>query len=1460
MEANATLQGQHKSRHPRTAAGGQIGARRPTSRQNSRNLALGGKDLIIRMLAEVFQVNQTDSGQVKWQQVSSSLVPVSLYSRTTSSWLNYLLAAPTANAATSSSGMSPDSRDFLLLLLQQFHHQQQQQQQQTSNKALAQQSFLEHQNQVVFQVVAHDYLDGQCKKILNVKLVQPGTRLGQASDYFVYWKEQPSAYNHLQTSLSFNSNNSLSRLQNSHLYNEQQAPPQTNQFVATCCGQSFITQTPLPMTEPQTWGLNFASINDAKLFYDICSLNLVDLDFNSEYLKQLTLSLTSQNRNNLAVCQNLFPQAICGQPNEQKLIVDFLNYKQRQHNHSSIQASNNLKFIQQQNPCQLSNSTMKKQLSQTKCPSCKHLLQLNDRQGRYKTDGLVAGPSNYNHQCSIRTGQSGRDQNTGRQLSTGVPAQVRSRSSTRQLGAPLDETAHSSLKRARSFSTPATPEHNQDSCLHQQSGTDCEGHRHKQKQQDESHHPRCLSYIRQQKLRAEDSMQLKKKPSEADRPRKPARGVLRDSNVPNMPNQRFASVMTSSNHQGSVESSQVLHSKRVPKPRYMGRQSSQDPSTNKHKLEQAVRQDLKSNNEAQLRSKLPTDPSHGQPSFQTDQLDSVRFSQSKSAQRRYTGVDSTEMSHFDSLSHHSASLARAQYANSKNMKEFLSLDAGGVPPAPGQIANMNQKFEEQMKAQNYRRQNKVFKQSVEQIKPSDMTDENDQAVGYREQESINAKQIPTDSEHLKDIVQSIEGPNGVDLDATRHASTTTDDLPLDPLTKRRMYKLTSEEVISEKTEPKSLLTTRWELEQQNEQHYSGERDKDRQTRAISLGPELDDEFRGRDKRSDTGRRRSLERSMCVDLDPASTVSSAFRKTYCLSPLEQSASPMAAGGVNSFENSPSFYGGQPVSQLIRVHQEPLVDTETPEDIPDRHTRFAGTPKRARTRSSSSYRPSVKNPRQQKNNSTQSTFIDDGPSPFHSTNYKKFREEPIRFEPSTRMMSFKSAPDVTYYGDNLRESNNSDYRHIMRDNVEFDEQSHLKLAASNIASHSSYAVPLCSKVRSSQYGREFHSCPSSLRRVKRDPHHHCHGQQQLPEALMSVDDCIRQPCSTRVAQNDCSYCVCGRRSANADLPAQCAIYDEANFATARNKSFSKQQRRQRRCQHQYNHHHHHTTPVCMNNVSREQAPNRGLECCLTDRADCMHASAPYRTCSSLQSCRSPLRYGLYESDCDEDPGDEEMAQASAVERPCQELTTCHTELPSTCCAAKSSHSHNEKLARSASSFYFRPLDASTIIPLKPVNGYDQTMSRSSLKSRQRARSQPPREPPETVADTFHLNKSMETVQKLIKEVQNELNALKRCPLESFYSRAPSGATKSQLNYNQLIRSGDAICHTASRNASAQVSASIHLFVKPGSPFTYAPTIYGKLCTLLITKKSYSMFACVLEIRHLRSAKLKLFSSKP
>lgn len=200
------------------------------SRSARPNQLLGAKDLIIRMLAEVFHVDQCEDGQLVWRQLSTSLVPVSLYSRTTSKWLNYLLVASSVVASNTANAMSPDSRDFLLLL-QQFHLQ---------NHRCSQTMDGSERSPIVFQVVAHDYANGKCKKVLNIKLLQPGSRLGLASDHFVYWKSSPA-----------------------------------------CCQSA---------ADLHTWGLNFASVNDAKLFYDICSLNLVDLDFNSEYLKYLAIN------------------------------------------------------------------------------------------------------------------------------------------------------------------------------------------------------------------------------------------------------------------------------------------------------------------------------------------------------------------------------------------------------------------------------------------------------------------------------------------------------------------------------------------------------------------------------------------------------------------------------------------------------------------------------------------------------------------------------------------------------------------------------------------------------------------------------------------------------------------------------------------------------------------------------------------------------------------------------------------------------------------------------------------------------------------------------------------------------------------------------------------------------------------------------------------------------------------
>ncbi|XP_046808547.1 protein still life, isoform SIF type 1-like, partial [Lucilia cuprina] len=102
-----------------------------------------------RLWAEVFHVSASGAGTVKWQQVSEDLVPVNI-------------------------------------------------------------SCIQDSPECVFHITAYN---SQVDKILDVRLVQPGTRIGQASECFVYWKD--------------------------------------------------------PMTN-DTWGLNFTSPIDAKQFRECC--------------------------------------------------------------------------------------------------------------------------------------------------------------------------------------------------------------------------------------------------------------------------------------------------------------------------------------------------------------------------------------------------------------------------------------------------------------------------------------------------------------------------------------------------------------------------------------------------------------------------------------------------------------------------------------------------------------------------------------------------------------------------------------------------------------------------------------------------------------------------------------------------------------------------------------------------------------------------------------------------------------------------------------------------------------------------------------------------------------------------------------------------------------------------------------------------------------------------------------
>ncbi|XP_034237865.1 protein still life, isoform SIF type 1 isoform X3 [Thrips palmi] len=104
---------------------------------------------LLRLWAEVFHVSASGAGTVKWQQVSEDLVPVNI-------------------------------------------------------------TCIQDQPECVFHITAYN---SQVDKILDVRLVQPGTRIGQASECFVYWKD--------------------------------------------------------PMTN-DTWGLNFTSPIDAKQFRECC--------------------------------------------------------------------------------------------------------------------------------------------------------------------------------------------------------------------------------------------------------------------------------------------------------------------------------------------------------------------------------------------------------------------------------------------------------------------------------------------------------------------------------------------------------------------------------------------------------------------------------------------------------------------------------------------------------------------------------------------------------------------------------------------------------------------------------------------------------------------------------------------------------------------------------------------------------------------------------------------------------------------------------------------------------------------------------------------------------------------------------------------------------------------------------------------------------------------------------------
>ena len=1335
-------------------------SRRPTQMAPDQSRpSLDNKDLVIRMLAEIFQVCQAEDGQIRWQQVSSSLVPISLYSRTTSKWLDYLLSASSLAAASDpASAMSPDSRDFLLLL-QQFHHQAKQvtKAQRVNNQQAN--SGRQRQDSIVFQLIGHDFIDGQCKRILNVKIMQPGTRLGQASDYFIYWKEQPPHWphwskrgQHFQMLQQFSSSYASS---NSCLPVDGRPSATTSQ---ACCSQRQLAF--------RTWGLNFASINDAKLFYDICSLNLVDLDFNSDYLKQL---VQSDRRHNVV---DLSARTMGVSP--YSMIINHRRTQQQQQQQQQRRATRTQ--LEKLSAAKL----ITRQASTSKCMSCNRASGLD--QSDRATGGLV---------CPIHGHQTGA-------------SRARSRSTGRRQPNVSGAEFHESCRRVRSFSTPASPEN---FCPVHQSRV--RSNTNNEELAPEIHHPRCLNYLQSRKLQAEMLKSLKGELT----PQKPARGLLRAS----------LTAGSNSDNQNLIMSSEALHSKRSTKSRYMGlhlhnrghlpdAQCSQDLATNEGDLE------LKANQLAAFRRQQAQIPKN----------------QSSLMPKRSIGPDSSNSEAFDRLVQRDVRLARARYANSKNMKEFLSLDVGGLQQtaASQQTTIFNERHQKQSKANSAtggRHRSLSTKQDLNRRihtgggEPSSL-----------EQKQRSIKRSPLQGEPLQgklaspgsrhdavgrenyaDMVQQTNGRQASSTnsdDAVRNASTTTEDLPMDPRTRRRMLKLTSDEIISERTEPKSLSTASTvelgkqykEEEEENNQGPAGsgrEEKLEHQARAVSLGPELDSRLRGRGARSDASRRRSLERSMCVDLDTSLPTNSFIKFNSRLSPLAQSANPVAGDSQRRFPTS-----GALADQLEPGGAAEQVAVATNSDMSGLHQQWTSKlgrsgeksapdsclqPERRRTRTRSSDefplcvdRNSATGKRRLRDNEPVASAPPNGGKIFDSCH--QLRPDLL----PKRMSTFKSAPDI---GRLLRQQQQHQHQRCTHDchlsevpqgdlenfagsesvaacNLKHKHHFAKTLPASSALQDlpkrtttlSSYAVPLCADGGLQEHQiqtRQYHSCPNSLRRKRRltqmgsgDFDHNNH-YAALPTTSLGHHHCLCQHCrddprlANFVAQSSrdglglprpqqCLHCT---GQALSDTQPRC---HECNTILA---GYTSQHQSQYLCRqnlsslmplHPSNQHHHNHRQYSWT-MSGHHLGQSGViagyqkDSLPRQTPDCVQPSAPptMRPYSS-QSARSLLQYGLYESECEDDI----------------ELRHVEDECPS---ASKSDCCHD--VVNRSVSVCLRP-------SARPYQGYDQTMARSSLKSRLRSRSQPPR----SENNAAHLTKSMENVEKLIKEVQLELNSLKRSPI--------------------------------------------------------------------------------------------------
>lgn len=1105
---------------------------------------LGAKNLIIRMLAEVYCVSVGTSGQARWQQLTG-LVPVSLYSRTTTLWLNYLLTA--SNATNSYSGMSADSRQFLRLL-QQYHIQQQQQQSrrplyQSRSSAANSEGGLEQAARgagddqfIVFQVVAHEFSDGECRKSFNVKLIQPGTRLGRASDYLVYWKEhRPIVMNN------------------------------TSAF-----DPNFAT-----FDDFHIWGINFSSVNDAKLFYDICSLNLVDLDFNADYLQHFTTNLRQEVSLSNNIINPIHPPQLGASSNSQQ--QQQLEGLRQAGVHSCRRRQERRSGAEVQHHKPLNNTIYATGLVSQSCARCENV-SVDD------TNCLNSFDINQPTQR-----QASHQKGTSNMIPRSTSSSARTRSMTRTQTGQGKQVSMAPDTRSRS--TPASPSLTYKKSRKRSSREQVsDGERLTDRNEtEESHHPKCINWIVKQKE------MLKRQLSEKSlRRSKSGEKVAREQTKPK-----------------EIESSLSATSAGIEAmPIGYANQLGTDVTGESVHFE-----DSKNN-----------PGSNNQSAFDDEQAARV-FARSRAANRRYTGVETCRFGPDEFFARHNARIARAQYANSKNMKEFLSLD---TQTSPARKAELSAKFKEDTKSQ------------------------------------LQARAEAESEKKLQEVVESQEQVNygnqiGVSIERVHNVATTTEDLPLDTNTRNIMYSFGANNMAGERHQKQARSNRKVMNDLGND-------------RAQSLGPNTG-RTKERDTRSLEARRRSLERTTCVDSEP-----------MFLSMIQDGKARKQLSPINLVENEGNNSGGcwkskkEVQAQRSRIKSESNGDSENyPQSYGQKFKRYERD-------------------------------LDQG----------SFHRDP-------HMVS--SVPDFSQVQSVAKcVARGVDYSDIV--------STRASCMIDSCKIHSS-AHKSCLYTDSAPCSRQFHSCPNSLRKVRRNLSGQ--GGGVISDARVH---------STRVASPYMDYETQPRlrhccQSRHISHYLHCDMYKAGSYQVSS-------------CVHK---------PL----ASCESCNRAGLSL----DSCCQQAKPAWACQADSQSLKSSYKYGLYESDAEECDYNEHNANYfdDADEQ---------AEHKARCRYCK--HFSPRSIGYRAANLLAEP----RTIP-RPVDGYDQTMPRTEIKSKRRAKSQPPQRSTSQESEEGHLmGKSMENVQKLIMDVQNELAQLKS---RSFGRRNYESSLQSKYAHRRQSSSGQA-----------------------------------------------------------------------